>query len=76
MNCFIYLFYLFIYFISFQYSPQTSVNIIVATGFYQESSWEFASGRSVVIKGAGKQETFITAGIQHYDAFISTAVGL
>jgi hypothetical protein len=34
--------------------------ITVEGGYYPESSWEVPPGKTVVIKGKGKDETFVT----------------
>jgi hypothetical protein len=42
----------------------------VAGGCYEESVWEIPNGKTVIIKGDGKDTTFVTAGPQNYDSFI------
>jgi hypothetical protein len=75
--CYFILIYYFIkYFYYFQYSPQSTINIAVEEGHYQESSWIIYDNKDMIMKGSSKEQTFVTTGFQNKDHFINCESGI
>jgi hypothetical protein len=71
--CYLFILFLFYFFFSlFQYMPSSHgmFTIDVSEGDYEESMWDVTNGKAVVIDGAGKTQTYITAGGYTSSAFI------
>jgi hypothetical protein len=48
----------------------------VASGIYQETTWEISESKTILINGGGKENTIVTVGSQNYDSFIICSSGI